>query len=60
MIKFFILIVQVKHLSEKKDEKKGKELKGVRADVDELDDEELYYKYMEENPDAGILNFFVK
>lgn len=44
---------EVKNLSEKKDEKKGKELKGVRADVDELDDEELYYKYMEENPDAG-------
>ena len=42
-------------MSEKKEQKKGKESKGVRADVDELDDEELYYKYMEENPDAGKL-----
>ena len=42
-------------MSEKKEQNKGKESKGVRADVDELDDEELYYKYMEENPDAGKL-----
>jgi ATP-dependent RNA helicase DDX42 len=28
--------------------------KGVRADIDDLDDEESYYKYMEENPMAGL------
>ena len=25
----------------------------VREDLEQLDSEELYYKYMEENPDAG-------
>lgn len=30
--------------------------KGVRADIDDLDDEESYYKYMEENPNAGIVD----
>ncbi|CAG9806637.1 unnamed protein product [Chironomus riparius] len=30
--------------------------KGVRADIDDMDDEESYYKYMEENPMAGILD----
>lgn len=28
--------------------------KGVRADIDDMDDEESYYKYMEENPMAGV------
>lgn len=28
--------------------------KGVRADIDDLDDEESYYKYMEDNPMAGV------
>lgn len=27
--------------------------KGVRDDIDEEDDEESYYRYMEENPNAG-------
>lgn len=30
--------------------------KGVRADIDDMDDEESYYKYMEENPMAGVLD----
>lgn len=29
--------------------------KGVRADIDDMDDEESYYKYLEENPNAGLL-----
>ncbi|XP_058794608.1 ATP-dependent RNA helicase DDX42 [Phymastichus coffea] len=28
--------------------------KGVRADIDVEDDEESYYRYMEENPNAGL------
>ncbi|XP_058461078.1 ATP-dependent RNA helicase DDX42 [Malaya genurostris] len=30
--------------------------KGVRGDIDDEDDEESYYRYMEENPNAGILD----
>lgn len=30
--------------------------KGVRADIDDMDDEESYYKYMEDNPMAGVLD----
>lgn len=30
--------------------------KGVRADIDDMDDEESYYKYMEENPMAGVVD----
>lgn len=30
--------------------------KGVRADIDDEDDEESYYRYMEENPLAGVLD----
>lgn len=37
---------------EKKEEIKNK---GVRQDIDEEDDEESYYRYMEENPNAGLL-----
>lgn len=32
---------------------KGKESRGTRGDIDEEDDEESYYRYMEENPLAG-------
>ncbi|KAI8516128.1 ATP-dependent RNA helicase ddx42 [Branchiostoma belcheri] len=35
----------------KKDEKKTKE---ERFDIDEMDDQESYFKYMEENPLAGV------
>ena len=28
--------------------------KGVRADIDDMDDEESYYQYMEDNPMAGV------
>lgn len=28
--------------------------KGVRADIDDMDNEESYYKYMEDNPMAGV------
>lgn len=31
------------------------EQKGVRQDIDEEDNEESYYRYMEENPNAGKL-----
>lgn len=31
------------------------QVKGVRADIDDMDDEESYYKYMEDNPMAGVL-----
>ncbi|XP_017862220.1 PREDICTED: ATP-dependent RNA helicase DDX42 [Drosophila arizonae] len=30
------------------------EKKGVRGDIDDEDDEESYYRYMEENPNAGM------
>ncbi|XP_034102672.1 ATP-dependent RNA helicase DDX42 [Drosophila albomicans] len=30
------------------------EKKGVRGDIDDEDDEESYYRYMEENPNAGL------
>ncbi|XP_053684919.1 ATP-dependent RNA helicase DDX42 [Sabethes cyaneus] len=30
--------------------------KGVRGDIDDEDDEESYYRYMEENPNAGLLD----
>lgn len=30
--------------------------KGVRTDIDDLDDEESYYKYMEENPNASLVD----
>ncbi|EDW69567.1 uncharacterized protein Dvir_GJ13322 [Drosophila virilis] len=30
------------------------EKKGVRHDIDDEDDEESYYRYMEENPNAGL------
>lgn len=38
------------------DVKPGPNSKGVRADIDEEDDEESYYRYMEENPMAGVLD----
>lgn len=30
--------------------------KGIRADIDDMDDEESYYKYMEDNPTAGLID----
>uniref|UniRef100_A0A6B2EFK4 ATP-dependent RNA helicase DDX42 n=1 Tax=Phlebotomus kandelakii TaxID=1109342 RepID=A0A6B2EFK4_9DIPT len=30
--------------------------KGIRGDIDDEDDEESYYRYMEENPMAGVLD----
>lgn len=30
--------------------------KGVRADIDDMDDEESYYKYLEDNPNVGLLD----
>lgn len=30
--------------------------KGVRGDIDDEDDEESYYRYMEENPNAGLVD----
>lgn len=30
--------------------------KGVRGDIDDEDDEESYYRYMEENPNAGLID----
>ncbi|KAH0552279.1 ATP-dependent RNA helicase DDX42 [Cotesia glomerata] len=35
-------------------EKQDKSYKGVRQDIDEEDNEESYYRYMEENPTAGL------
>ncbi|XP_013789257.1 ATP-dependent RNA helicase DDX42-like [Limulus polyphemus] len=36
------------------EEKDKLQAKGVRDDIEEEDDEESYYRYMEENPNAGI------
>ncbi|CAL1266623.1 unnamed protein product [Larinioides sclopetarius] len=33
---------------------KKKEIKGIREDIENEDDEESYYRYMEENPNAGL------
>lgn len=33
---------------------KAQSTKGVRGDIDDEDDEESYYRYMEENPTAGL------
>lgn len=33
-----------------------KTIKGVRGDIDDEDDEESYYRYMEENPNAGVID----
>lgn len=30
--------------------------KGVRVDIDDMDDEESYYKYLEDNPNAGLID----
>lgn len=43
---------QVKRTKVKGSEDK-KEMKGVRDDIDEEDDEESYYRYIQENPNAG-------
>ncbi|CAO1308156.1 unnamed protein product [Diamesa serratosioi] len=44
----------------KKDEKasssKNAPSKGVRTDIDEMDDEESYYTFMEENPTFGVID----
>ncbi|KFM65708.1 ATP-dependent RNA helicase DDX42, partial [Stegodyphus mimosarum] len=34
-------------------QKKKEEMKGIRDDIENEDDEESYYRYMEENPTAG-------
>lgn len=36
------------------EERKEEKSKGIRADIDGEDDEESYYRYMEENPNAGL------
>ena len=47
----------VSKLSNKPDSKtKSRDNKGVRQDIDEADDEESYYKWLEENPNAGRVN----
>lgn len=38
----------------KSGKQRGYSTKGVRGDIDEEDDEESYYRYMEENPNAGL------
>lgn len=51
-IPFFIIIL---HLTKMKVETQGKPQKsGIRNDLEEEDDEESYYRYMEENPNAGL------
>ena len=30
--------------------------RGIRDDIDGEDEEEAYYRYMEENPTAGLIN----
>ena len=37
----------------KEETQKAKSSKGVRDDIDGMDDEESYYKWLEENPNAG-------
>ncbi|XP_071446281.1 ATP-dependent RNA helicase DDX42 [Hetaerina americana] len=42
--------------SEKEEKDKDKLRKGIRDDIEEEDDEESYYRYMEENPNAGVVD----
>lgn len=37
-----------------KAKKSSKDIKGIRDDIENEDDEESYYRYMEENPTAGL------
>lgn len=46
------ILLQVKRTKTKGATEK-KEMKGVRDDIDEEDDEESYYRYIQENPNAG-------
>ncbi|XP_059477026.1 ATP-dependent RNA helicase DDX42 [Neocloeon triangulifer] len=45
---------EVKKDTVKVESKKEPEKKGVRTDIDNEDNEESYYRYMEENPNAGL------
>lgn len=47
--------VQEESHPKKKDSKSKQEEKGVRDDIEQEDVEEAYYRYMEENPMAGVL-----
>nr|XP_039248089.1 ATP-dependent RNA helicase DDX42-like isoform X1 [Styela clava]XP_039248090.1 ATP-dependent RNA helicase DDX42-like isoform X2 [Styela clava] len=44
---------EVKKQDKKDSVQKRDTIKGVRDDLETMDDEESYYKYIEENPDAG-------
>lgn len=48
-------VVVAESKPKKKDGKKKGEEKGVRDDIEQEDVEEAYYRYMEENPMAGVL-----
>ncbi|CAF0895645.1 unnamed protein product [Brachionus calyciflorus] len=37
-----------------KSEKKSKEIKGTRDDIEDEDDQESYFRWLEENPNAGV------
>ncbi|KAG8222220.1 hypothetical protein J437_LFUL001418 [Ladona fulva] len=41
---------------EREEKDKDKLKKGIRDDIEEEDDEESYYRYMEENPNAGVVD----
>lgn len=47
---------QVQKEQTKAPEEAPKAPKGSRGDIDDEDDEESYYRYMEENPNAGLQN----
>lgn len=40
-------------VAKEKELKNAKDLKGIRDDIENEDDEESYYRYIEENPNAG-------
>lgn len=44
-------------MGDQEKESKTKQSKGIRDDIEEADDEESYYKWLAENPNAGRSKF---
>ncbi|XP_070565800.1 ATP-dependent RNA helicase DDX42-like [Ptychodera flava] len=47
--------LQKQKQTKEKEDKNEKKKKGLRQDIEEADDHETYFKYMEDNPNAGLL-----
>lgn len=56
-ILLFAGLKKMEKVAEKQSAKNTKEMKGIRDDIEAEDDEESYYKWLEENPNAGKSKF---